>query len=58
MVWIGKIPRGKPLVTCEEIPFSNFSCMFLNPNNFFQFEFYRTRAIISRGLYLFLPIFH
>ena len=20
-------------------PFSNFSCMFLNPNNFFQFEF-------------------
>ena len=20
--------------------FSNFSCMFLNPNNFFEFEFY------------------
>ena len=23
----------------REINFSNFSCMFLNPNNFFQFEF-------------------
>ena len=23
----------------EEKVFSNFSCMFLNPNNFFQFEF-------------------
>ena len=22
-----------------QIQFSNFSCMFLNPNNFFQFEF-------------------
>ena len=25
--------------TFLEIYFSNFSCMFLNPNNFFQFEF-------------------
>ena len=23
----------------QEISFSNFFCMFLNPNNFFQFEF-------------------
>ena len=23
----------------EEVSFSKFSCMFLNPNNFFQFEF-------------------
>ena len=24
---------------CKQITFSNFSCMFPNPNNFFQFEF-------------------
>ena len=23
----------------QKVPFSNFSCMFPNPNNFFQFEF-------------------
>jgi hypothetical protein len=28
----------QPLHLCE-IYFSNFSCMFLNPNNFFQFKF-------------------
>ena len=27
------------IFTMIEINFSNFSCMFLNPNNFFQFEF-------------------
>ena len=26
------------IVSCQEITFSNFSCRFLNPNNFFQFE--------------------
>ena len=26
-------------VAVEKITFSNFSCMFLNPNIFFQFEF-------------------
>ena len=30
----------KMLTGCEqEKTFSNFSCMFLNPNKFFQFEF-------------------
>ena len=24
----------------ENLSFSNFSCMFLNPNNFFQFELF------------------
>ena len=27
------------LIILENITFSNFSCMFLNPNIFFQFEF-------------------
>ena len=26
-------------VTSLKVSFSNFSCMFLNPDNFFQFEF-------------------
>ena len=39
---------GLPLFLCRSLSFlfngqanffSNFSCMFLNPNNFFQFEF-------------------
>ena len=27
------------LFSIDKTYFSNFSCMFLNPNNFFQFEF-------------------
>jgi hypothetical protein len=30
---------GKLFLLLRENKFSNFSCMFLNPNNFFQFEF-------------------
>ena len=29
----------KSRILRQELFFSNFSCMFLNPNNFFQFEF-------------------
>ena len=38
-------PKGKMILSIKIIvkriqySFSNFSCMFLNPNNFFQFEF-------------------
>ena len=31
--------RNKIGKLCPSIDVSNFSCMFLNPNNFFQFEF-------------------
>ena len=35
-----KKTRKKPgMHLLKEIDFSNFSCMFLNANNFFQFEF-------------------
>ena len=37
----GLLRKRELYVLCifEKITFSNFSCMFLNPNNFFQFEF-------------------
>ena len=34
----GKFISSKKSITRWKILFSNFSCMFLNPNNFFQFE--------------------
>ena len=34
-----KLEVFKEFLAIEGIFFSNFSCMFLNPNNFFQFEF-------------------
>ena len=33
------MPSSKKVLGPGKITFSNFSCMFLNPNNFFQFEF-------------------
>ena len=37
--WEEKTLVKKPNFEQLENTFSNFSCMFLNPNNFFQFEF-------------------
>ena len=31
--------KKKPKGTNKKTHFSNFSCMYINPNNFFQFEF-------------------
>ena len=31
--------KGNAILIVQKKKFSNFSCMFLNPNNFFQFEF-------------------
>ena len=51
-VWGGGHVTPKILAVREDKPFSNFSCIFLNPNNFFQFElwlFYFLRSEKSPG---------
>ena len=41
--------KTKFLKNLKKKSFSNFSCMFLNPNNFFQFEFELYHFFLSRG---------
>ena len=40
------------------IGFLLIQLLILDKTLFFKFHLYRTRAIISRGLYIFYPIFH